>query len=240
VKLYVAGLLDAIFPRRCQGCLEIIPGDRPACLCRICEISLHPIDGPACPVCGIGYDGAGPGHPCPSCLKSPPPFERTVSAFEYGGAARGMITAFKYGRRIHAGEELVRMAFENGAVERAAGGCDLAAPVPMHWTRLVRRTFNQAAVIAKAVALGTGLELRQDLLVRTRRTPPQASFDRRDRAQNIKGAFAARSPDLARGRTVLLVDDVMTTGATASECARVLLAAGASAVRVFTLARTDL
>ena len=125
-----------------------------------------------------------------------------------------------------------------GAPRTAAEGCDAAVPVPLHFRRLFARGFNQSAVIARMVARSAGVPCLTGAVVRTRVTPPQAALRRREREVNLKGSFKAARPAALRGRRVLLVDDVCTTGATVAECARVLRDAGAESVRVFTLART--
>ena len=198
-----------------------------------------PCGSPCCPRCGLPYTGAaGSDHLCDECVCAPPPFEAARAAFLYGGAVHDMVTSFKYAKRIHAGETLTRMALETGAPALAAVGCDLAVPVPLHFTRLFSRGFNQSAVIARMVAHACNLRYGPSVLRRGTKTPAQAGLKRRDREVNLKGAFTAARPRDLRGRTVLLVDDVFTTGATAAECARTLLAADAAAVSVFTLART--
>ncbi|MBA4358032.1 MAG: hypothetical protein C0405_09950, partial [Desulfovibrio sp.] len=114
--------------------------------------------------------------------------------------------------------------------------CELLVPVPLHPRRLAWRGFNQSRELARLVARRRGLPIRQEALARVRRTVPQMELDRSERAENIRGAFAAR-PDLLSGRTALLVDDIMTTGSTLEECARMMLASGATAVHVLVLAR---
>lgn len=130
------------------------------------------------------------------------------------------------------------MALESGAAGDLAAGCAAVVPVPLHFSRLFTRGFNQAAVIARSVARAHGLAYAPRALVRVKRTPAQAALSRSERAKNLEGAFQARNPPALRGKAVLLVDDVFTTGATAAACARTLRDAGAADVRVFTLART--
>ncbi len=157
--------------------------------------------------------------------------------FRYDDHSRGLILRFKYADQLdgapsygtwlaRAGAELVREA-------------DLIAPVPLHRWRLLRRRFNQSAVLAHALGRQAGKPVAADLLVRTRATPSQGGLNFRQRRRNVRNAFAVRRPRAAsvRGRRVLLVDDVLTTGATVEACAKALLAAGASGVDVVVLAR---
>jgi ComF family protein len=239
----LSGFADLLYPPRCAACGELLdPGVPPkmAGLCGVCEVALMECGHPMCPMCGLPYTGAiGPDHDCPECVESPPPFTSARSAFLYGGAAHDAVARFKYGGRLNTGEALIRMALETGMHREAAAVCDAVAPVPLHPFRLVSRGFNQSEVAACAVAKSLGLPLVSGALKRVRAARVQAGLKRRERETNLKGAFAAPHHAKIRGRTILLVDDVMTTGATARECARVLLSAGAKGVHVFTLARTE-
>ncbi|MBI5525978.1 MAG: ComF family protein [Deltaproteobacteria bacterium] len=208
-------------------------------LCAICSVTIVPCESPMCPRCGLPYTGTvGPDHLCDDCVKSPPPFAAARSAFLYGGAVHDMVSAFKYGRKLGAGGTLIRMALDSGAAGAVAEGADLAVPVPMHFLRLLRRGFNQSAEITRAVSKRHGLKYAPGILRRARRAHAQVGLKRREREVNLKGAFKVAHQRVVEGKRILLADDVMTTGATAAECARVLLDAGAAEVRVFTLART--
>jgi len=236
---FVQGLADAAFPRRCAACRGLLPAGTVAALCAECELSLTAVEHPMCPRCGLPYVGcAGPDHDCPGCTLSPPPFEKALSAFLYGGSAHDMITAMKYSRRMSAGAELFRLASAACDLASFAAGCDLVVPVPTALGRLVVRGFNQAELIAGMVSAATGITHDPTVLKRVFHSRPQVGLGRSDRAMNLRGVFAVRRGRLVRGKRLLLVDDVMTTGATARECSRVLLDAGAASVRVFTLART--
>jgi ComF family protein len=197
---------------------------------------------PMCASCGAPARGR-PAVFCASCLESvehaPGPVPSPVSTidvlhvpFLYGGPITRAILRFKHGGLPALGSRLADMALDLGA-PRAP---DLLVPVPLHRARLASRGFNQACVIARRVGRLLGVRPRLGLLVRVRDTPSQGGLSRDGRRANVRGAFALTSP-AAQGRSVLLVDDVWTTGATAGECARILLGAGARSVGVFTLAR---
>jgi ComF family protein len=161
----------------------------------------------------------------------------------YGEVSRRLVVGFKHGDRTHGAPAYGRWLARAGA--ELVGDADIVSPVPLHWLRLASRRFNQSAMLAGALLAalprGTPPRLVQDLLVRQRPTPSQGGLGARGRRRNVRGAFALRggAEALIAERRVLLVDDVLTTGATVGECARVLRAGGAAAVDVLTLARVD-
>lgn len=229
-------LLDALLPPRCLSCGAEV--ERQGGLCPACWTGLRFIGPPSCARCGLPfeYDMAGETE-CAGCLADPPEFARARSVLVYDGASRPLILAFKHADRTYAapafGEWLARV----GAPLLA--DADLIAPVPLHRWRLFRRRYNQSALLARALAGVAGLNAVCDLLERTRSTPSQGGMSRNGRIANVAGAFRLRPrrKSLVAGRRIVLVDDVLTTGATVSECARVLMRAGASRVDVVTLAR---
>ncbi len=157
--------------------------------------------------------------------------------FRYDDASRGLVLSYKHADRTHATPAYGRWLARAGAELLAE--CDVIAPVPLHWTRLVWRRYNQAALLALAVAREAGRPAIPDLLLRVRRTVTQGDLGRSARRRNVQRAFRLtphREQQVA-GQRILLVDDVLTTGATVEECARVLLRAGAASVAVLTLAR---
>lgn len=163
---------------------------------------------------------------------------RAVTLYEVDGTMRQAILLFKYGGRQSLGRHLGRLMVD--AAESLFDPCefDLLVPVPLHPSREQARGFNQAALLAKEVGRGWGLLVGHRLLRRVRATEAQ-SGGRREREENVKGAFRVARPDRVEGRKLLLVDDVLTTGATVNECAKALVAAGAAEVAVYTLARVE-
>lgn len=190
----------------------------------------------SCTVCGVPFPaGAGGGHVCGDCARTPPPYTRAVAPLVFGGAVRTAVHALKYdGLRCMTG-------FLTGRFAGRLGGwfpdTSVVAPVPLHQNRLRERGFNQSLLIAMGAAKELDASLSIDGLVRTRDTMPQVALPPREREANVKGAFAVAGKDEFAGRGVLLVDDVFTTGATVRECARVLRKAGAEKVYVLTVAR---
>ena len=228
--------LNALLPPRCLGCGKVVA--RTAALCAGCWKGVQFLDPPLCALCGfpLEYD-LGPEALCGACVRAPPGFDRARAVMRYDEGSRGLVLGFKYADRTEGAAAYGAWLARAGAELTAEA--DLIAPVPLHWMRLFARRFNQAALLAQALGRETGLPVVPDLLLRRRHTPSQGRLSQDQRRRNVAGAFAvkgARAPRLA-GRRVLLVDDVLTTGATAAACARTLRRAGASAVDVLVLAR---
>lgn len=248
VAAAVAGAaLNALLPPRCLSCGSTV--ERQGGLCPPCWSSLTFIAAPLCACCGLPFeyavegaalgdaqgDAQGDAMICGACIAEPPGYGRARSVLVYDDASRPMILAFKHGDRTHAAAAFGLWIARAGA--DLLEGADLLAPVPLHRWRLFLRRYNQAALLAQAAGRQAGVAVVPDLLVRRRRTRSQGGLDRTGRRRNVAGAFALRREDSVRGKRVVLVDDVLTTGATVGECARVLLRAGAARVDVLTLAR---
>lgn len=183
--------------------------------------------------------GDGEGRLCGECLAEPPPFSRHRSAGLYDGVLRELILVFKYGKAEALGGLLAGFMCRAPALqgEDIFAGVDYVVPVPLHRRRKRRRGFNQALVLGRELAKRKKLRVLARGLVRVKDSPPQASLDALERGRNIKEAFRTAKRRRLNGKTVLLVDDVYTTGATVRECSLALLKAGAAEVRVVTAAR---
>ncbi|MGB9616657.1 MAG: ComF family protein [Desulfomonilaceae bacterium] len=166
----------------------------------------------------------------------PPPFEKARYAVFHQGKVRRALINFKYGGLLHHGRGLSLLLTE--AFQHFFGGChiDFIAPMPMHPRRLITRGFNQVVFLGGKLANHTGIPMKRDMLVKIRDTPPQVGLSRSQRLTNVKGSFGITNPEELRGRRVLLLDDVSTTGSTIAEASRALKKAGASAVSVLVLA----
>jgi ComF family protein len=229
-------LLDAVLPPRCLKCGEIVAD--PGSLCGQCWPTLRLLSTPCCACCGLPFEfEMGEGSLCAACTADRPLYDRARAALTYDDASRDLILRFKHADRIDGAATFAGWMARAG-VELVASA-DLIAPVPLHRWRLVRRRYNQAAILANAIGGLRGKPVVPDLLVRRRATPSQGHLGRSQRHRNVAGAFALHPGrgQVARGARILLVDDVLTTGATADACARTLRNAGAKAVDLLVLAR---
>ncbi|MCW8862370.1 MAG: ComF family protein [Rhodospirillales bacterium] len=226
--------LDILFPPQCMNCRA--PVVAAGTLCASCWSAVSFIAEPYCDACGLPFDLPLEGAVlCGGCIAHRPAFDRARAVFRYDAAARPMILGFKHGDATeHAPAFAEWMARAGGDLLDTA---DLIVPVPLHWSRLFRRRYNQAALLAHALGGLSGLPVIPDLLVRHRRTPPLGRMSPDARRRVLGGAIDLRRQGDVSGKRVLLVDDVMTTGTTVSACAKVMRRGGAEGVDVITLAR---
>jgi ComF family protein len=237
----LAQVLDFLYPPRCTACGTALGAGRR--VCARCVELVERMPEPRCEVCGGALESAASdASQCARCLAHPPRYRIARSIARYRttaedepGSLPALIRRHKYGLDQSVGRALVEYIGDELPV--SAADYDVVMPVPLHWRRLWWRGFNQAALLAAEVARRLDLPLDTGAMSRKRFTPPQTSQHHGERIRNVRRAFTVTNPDRVRNRRVLIVDDVMTTGATVDECARVLLAAGAACVDVFTLAR---
>ena len=235
-----AGLLDAWLPARCVGCGDTGRG----ALCAACEAALPGYRATRCPCCGLRAGLAS--TPCPDCAADPPPFARTVVLADYAPPLDRLVHALKFGRDASLAPPLgcalarclAQALREPGAApdRRDGDAVPIVTAIPLALPRLANRGFNQSLEIARALARTLGVPLEHRLLQRARAGAPAATLPARERRLALAGAFTAPRP--AAGRTVIVVDDVMTTGATLRDAAAALRGAGAAHVINCVVART--
>jgi len=229
--------LDFMIPPLCLVCRGPV-GEHNA-LCPSCWKEAHFISSPYCAVCGEPFEvPVDENTVCNECMMNPPVFRRARSAMIYDDISKSLLLGFKHGDKLHLLSALASWMQKAG--REIIGTAGFIVPVPLHRWRLLRRRYNQAALLANALGRSSGKEVIADMLLRSRNTPVQGNMSREERRKNVAGAFTInpRHADKAKGKTFVIVDDVLTTGATVNECGRVLLKAGAAAVDVLTLART--
>ncbi len=237
-------LIDIIYPPRCPICQQFLPdrsarGEEGGIFCRSCFSDFHRITSPLCPVCGTPFAPETQGdHLCENCLRGQPHYDAIRAPYLYEGALMRAIHQFKYGAKTFLADSLgpSLARFAEDWVANSEGL--LTMPVPLHPRRLRERGFNQGLLLARHVARHLKTELDFLSLRRVRYTSPQMGLKKEERRKNVRGAFGLERPEVVRNRTVLLVDDVATTGNTLSECGRVLKRAGCKKVLCLVLART--
>jgi ComF family protein len=236
LRAWVVAALDLVFPARCAVCEATLGAARRDPLCGACWQAIERIAPPLCAACGLPFPGLvrhGIEQRCGACVAAPPAFDWARAAGVYAGGLREAVQRLKFGRTPALARPLAALMLEQWGA--SLGDVDALLPVPLGRARQRERGFNQAALLAERVARGAGTRMHAHWLVRARETQPQTDLDVIARRANVRGAFAASSA--VAGLHVALVDDVLTTGATTSECARVLRAAGARRVGVLTVAR---
>ncbi len=231
-------LVQAIYPPQCLCCDAVV--DQDFALCGPCWRDTPFVAGLACDRCGlplVGEEATGARILCDDCLRLARPWDRGRAVATYGGNARRMVLQLKHADRLDLARPLGDW-MARAAADILEPGM-IIAPVPLHWLRLLRRRTNQSALLSARIARSTGLDHIPDLLVRIRHTPSQEGRGRDARFRNLSAALRAHPRRIAQaqGRHVLLVDDVMTSGATLAAGADALLAAGVAQVSVLVLAR---
>jgi ComF family protein len=231
-------VLDVLLPPHCAACDA--PVEVQGTFCPACFASLQFITEPLCRTCGLPFASMAQGGPrgmCPTCEAAPPPWGQARAALLYEAAARGLILKLKHADRQENAAVLARQMARVG--QELLRHADILVPVPLHRWRMFRRGFNQAALLARELAIRGGPVPLLDGLRRNRRTRSLGALSAAARAQELRGAIEVRASRAAtiQGRRVVLVDDVMTSGATARVCTHALLDAGAANVDVLVASR---
>jgi ComF family protein len=234
-RILVDPVLALVFPARCPACRGGVERPRSGPLCQACWDGLPRHRVPPC-ACGRPLSAAA-GSACGRCRRGLSPVVRGASLGPYEGALRVAVHELKYRGRRRAARRLADALLESPAALAVLEPEAVLVPVPLHPRRRRERAFNQAELLAVALGAGRGLPVCRDALVRRKDTPAQTGLSAAARRRNVAGAFVVRRQARVAGRVVVLVDDVLTTGATTRACAEVLRRAGAAEVRVLTVAR---
>jgi ComF family protein len=236
VREWCGALLDIVFPRACAACGGPV-GAESLHLCRDCLLAIEIIQSPYCARCGDPVSGRiEHEYVCSACRATPPAFDLARSAARFQGGLREALHTFKYGNGVHLRSDLGMLLRACVETHYAVSDFDALTYVPLYHAKERERTYNQSHVLAAELARALGkLVFRH--VARVRATPSQTTLTTRERALNVKNAFQVLERRWLEGRSVLLIDDVMTTGATVNEVARVLKEAGAPRVLVATVAR---
>jgi ComF family protein len=228
--------LDALLPPRCLSCGVAV--DRQGTICASCWSELAFLSAPICAACGYPFEyDLGPETLCGACAHTLPAFDRARAVLCYDEMSRGLVLGLKHGDRTHEAPAFGMLMARAGA--ELLRDADAIVPVPLHWRRLFARRYNQSALLAQAVNKTSGVPVMVDALVRRRATPSLGHMSPSARRRALRGAFAVKPVRRAavRGQRIVLIDDVLTTGATGEACARVLKRAGAETVDLLVFAR---
>jgi ComF family protein len=233
-KHFSASLLEFFLPRMCLFCGVPVGEAAAVAVCLDCEAQIQWVASPLCTCCGRVFESRdGADRVCGDCQTDPPPFTRARAAALYDGPVTQAITRFKFSRQL-AFLPVMQHWLQRPPCLELVAAADLLAPVPLHPKRIKHRGFNQSLFLAQAFP---GAAVAREALVRTVHTAPQVGLNPKEREKNVKGAFAVPDPAQVKGKSVLLIDDLYTTGSTVKECARVLRKAGTRRVEVLTVAR---
>lgn len=235
-----SALLDLIYPRYCLICYTSLNNTNRKALCSECESKIEFINqNTACPKCGMDLGPyVEPETLCQECHNNPPRFTKAIAVARYEGIIRDIIHQFKYARQKVLLDELANLLIDKWLkVSDSLPHIDLIIPAPLYRKKLKERGFNQSELLAEKVHKATGIPLEINNLIKMQSTPDQASLNSSDRKKNLIDVFEVTNPQSIKDKNILLIDDVLTTGATASEIARTLKKNGAKDVYVFVLAR---
>ena len=229
--------IDLLLPPRCPCCGQVVQTKHS--LCATCFEKIDFISAPYCKICGMPFETQADitkNYICPACAHKKPITRMNRSAILYNEFAQKTVLAFKFGDRTDLTKIFAKWMLA-ASFDILKDGVDLIVPVPLSYLRLLKRRYNQSALLAKELSLLTGIEKNFSALVKIKNTKPQSLLKSNARLKNVKGAYKVKHPQSIKGKKILLIDDVMTTGSTLNECAKTLLKAGALSVDTLTLAR---
>lgn len=237
-------ILSFLLPARCLVCRDII--EEEGHICASCWGELIFLSQAKCNRCGIPFEvidlknqenNEGDSLTCPPCLKTPPPFQCAISPLLYDDKSKDLILRFKHGDATHMAPAFGQWLFKAG--KDILGRTDYLVPVPLHWKRLLKRQYNQAALLVNALEKVSGVPALLEGLERTAHTPTQGYLTKEERHQNVSGKFVvpSKNTSLVNKKVITIIDDVYTSGATVKACAEALQKAGVAEINILTLAR---
>lgn len=232
----LGAIQDLLFPPLCSGCSRRLDHPRPPLFCADCRSHLVFIGSPLCPCCGTPY-ATGADHLCGTCLQNGYDFDLARSLLLYQSPTAELILRLKYSGQLSGLRTLGTLA-AGSACLAALAPPDYIVPVPLHAQRLRQRGYNQATLLAQSCFPQWQNRIRLNVLIRKRLATPQSQLTGKERRCNLKNVFSLSPGVVLEGKTILLVDDVLTTGSTVNECAKVLRRGGAKRIEVFTVARS--
>lgn len=235
---WIQKIINIILPPRCIKCGNVLSDNNG--LCTVCFNSLTFISEPYCQKCGHPFIEIKKGEKmlCANCIKktNKTPFRYNRSSLVYNEESKKMILALKFMDKTENAPILASWMFLSGK-DIWNDGVDIIIPVPLHYTRLLKRKYNQSALLAKEISKLSNIPVDYTSLIKYRKTRPQVEFSGQERIKNVKNAFSIKNPEKIKGKRIVLIDDVQTTGSTLRECAKVLKKAGAKSVDTLTTAR---
>lgn len=237
IQKFIKSIIDFIFPPQCYVCKKILEGEDG--LCFECLSKINFISKPMCEVCGFPFEfklsNKNNHLICPRCIKQPPRFARCVSAVRYDEVSKKIILPFKHGDKTNFAKFMAKVMCLTG--KNLINDADVIIPIPIHFTRMLKRKYNQASLLSKLIGKQMKKEVLYSTLLRKIATKSQGHLSTKERKSNVSGAFCVKYPEKIKGKKVLLIDDVFTSGATVNECTKVLKKNGAKQVYVLTFAR---
>ena len=229
---------NIIFPPQCISCATILQPSKEKVFCPTCRKQIKYLTRSLCPICGMAFfDSPSENHLCGNCLEKKPYFSYARAVASYETIILDTIHKFKYGRDLAIGSALASFLADYPFPDFDFQSYSLLFPVPLHIKKLRERGFNQSLILANALGKKRRVDVNFSLLKRRKFTLTQTGLNKKERQQNIKGAFEVKDKKKVAGKNIILIDDVYTTGATLNECAKTLRKAGAHQVAVLTLAR---
>jgi ComF family protein len=242
LHLILKKILNVFFPNHCLNCENII--NEEALFCAVCWGKLQFITDPKCKICSYPFEieliGKSSSLPCASCIKDPPHFDKVITIFRYNEIIKKVISDLKYRDQTFIAKKISKLIFNK--IKPELDNIDIITIVPLHLNKLKKRKFNQVAMISKEIIKFDSKKYIPNLLFRTKETKTQVKLTQKQRQANIKKAFMVnrKHQDAILDKTILLIDDVMTSGATIEACAKALKKRKVKKIIVLTLAKTVL